>query len=264
MFWEDRWIDGEDVATIAPYLHQRISRRVRRTLTVRQGLQDSTWVRCISGGLSVLELTDYLHLWASVGDIHLGNEPDRTIWRWTTDGCYTAKSAYDMMHSGSIRMSGHTLIWKTWAPLRIKIFIWLAMKRRHWTGNRRARHGLEAHELCYLCDQGQETIDHIIAVCPFTREVWYYVLQALGQQVPPVSQTTLSWWRRLRSVCTGDRRNGMDSLFALVSWQLWKERNARCFRESTSSVGDLLHIIKNEADRWIQAGASGLRALAQG
>ena len=53
---------------------------------------------------------------------------------------------------------------------------------------------------------------------------------------------------RLRSVFNGDRRNDMDSLFALVSWQLWKERNARCFRESTSTVGDLLHIIKAEAD----------------
>ena len=174
MFWEDRWIDGEDVATIAPYLHQKITQRVRRTLTVRQGLHDRRWVRCISGGLSVLELTDYLHLWVAVVDIHLGNEPDKTIWRWTPDGCYTAKSAYNMMHSGSIKMPGHRLIWKTWALLRVKIFLWLAMKRRHWTDDRRARHGLEARELCYLCDQGQEIIDHIIAVCPF------------------------SWWRRVR------------------------------------------------------------------
>jgi len=123
----------------------------------------------------VLELTDYLHLWVAVVDIHLGNEPDKTIWRWTPDGCYTAKSAYNMMHSGSIKMPGHRLIWKTWALLRVKIFLWLAMKRRHWTDDRRARHGLEARELCYLCDQGQETINHIIAVCPFSREVWFYV-----------------------------------------------------------------------------------------
>ena len=42
-----------------------------------QGLRDRRWVRCVSGGLSVLELTDYLHLWAVVVDIHLGNEPDK-------------------------------------------------------------------------------------------------------------------------------------------------------------------------------------------
>jgi hypothetical protein len=87
------------------------------------------------------------------------------------DGTYIAKSAYNMMHSGSIKMPGQRLIWKTWAPFRVKIFLWLAMKRRHWTGDRRARHGLEAREFCYLCDQGHETIDHIIATCPFFHEV---------------------------------------------------------------------------------------------
>jgi hypothetical protein len=56
----------------------------------------------------------------------------------------------------------------------------------------------------------------------------------------------------------------MDSLFALASWQLWKEWNARCFRESPSSVAGLLQIIKAEAEQWILAGGGGLKALAQG
>ena len=52
----------------------------------------------------------------------------------------------------------------------MKIFLWLAFKRRHWTGDSRVRHGLEARELCYLYDQGQETIDHILSICPLSRE----------------------------------------------------------------------------------------------
>ena len=110
MFWEDRWIDGQDVATIAPYLHQRVPQRVRRKQTVREGLQGRVWVRCISGGLSVHELTDYLHLWATVKDYQLIDQPDQTIWRWTTDGKYYVKSAYKMMHTGSIAMTGYRLI----------------------------------------------------------------------------------------------------------------------------------------------------------
>jgi hypothetical protein len=55
----------------------------------------------------------------------------------------------------------------------------------------------------------------------------------------------------------------MDSLFALVCWTIWKERNARCFREATSSVNEVLQLIKAEADRWIEAGARGLEALAR-
>jgi hypothetical protein len=89
-------------------------------------------------------------------------------------------SAYRMLHAGSTPFLVHKLIWKTWAPLRIKIFLWLAFKRRHRTGDRRRRHGLEARELCYLCDQGEETIDHILDSCPVTREIWYYALHAFS------------------------------------------------------------------------------------
>lgn len=140
---------------------------------------------------------------------------------------YSAKSAYNMLQTGAVTF--YWLVWKTWAPLKVKIFLWLALRRRHWTADRQTRHGLEARDRCYLCDQAPETIDHIIASCPFTRELWYLILQALGFQLPQGTQSTISWWRKLRKLADGQRRKGLDSLFALVSWQVWKERNARCF-----------------------------------
>lgn len=50
----------------------------------------------------------------------------KLIWRWSGDGTYSTKSTYAMMHSGSVKFHGHSLIWKTWAPLKAKIFLWLA------------------------------------------------------------------------------------------------------------------------------------------
>jgi hypothetical protein len=49
----------------------------------------------------------------------------------------------------------------------------------------------------------------------------------------------------------------------LVSWQFWKEQNARCFRDVTATIAEMLQFIKMEANRWIEAGAMGLRALAE-
>jgi hypothetical protein len=37
----------------------------------------------------------------------------------------------------------------------------------------------------------------------------------------------------------------------------------KVLQESTSNINDLLQLIKVEADRWIEAGARGLAALAQ-
>jgi len=63
--------------------------------------------------------------------------------------------------------------------------------------------GLDARDHCYLCDQAPETIDHIIACCLLTREVWHFVLQAVGLHLPQGAQTTISWWRKLRKLANG-------------------------------------------------------------
>ena len=61
---------------------------------------------------------------------------------------------------------------------------------------------------------------------------------------------------------TGQKQKGLDSLFALVSWTIWKERNARCFRDASTIVSQLLQVIKAEAEIWIQAGVRDLECLA--
>jgi hypothetical protein len=167
-FWEDRWLQGAAPSNIAPNLVLLVSRRTRARLTVRQGLQSRHWMtRAIFGAMSTEAAAEYLDLWEATELILLNDQPDRTVWRWTPDGNYSTKSAYNMLHVGSITFRGHSLIWKTWALLRMKIFLWLTLRRRHWTNDHRARHGLETREECYLCDQTQETIDHLLCCCPY-------------------------------------------------------------------------------------------------
>jgi hypothetical protein len=74
----------------------------------------------------------------------------------------------------------------------------------------------------------------------------------------------LTWWRRLRRQWQGQQKKGFDSLFALVSWQLWKERHARCFKEASATVTNLLMIIKVEVEQWAKAGAKVLESLGAG
>jgi hypothetical protein len=64
----------------------------------------------------------------------------------------------------------------------------------------------------------------------------------------------LAWWTSWRRRWNGDKRKGADSLFALVAWEIWKERKARCFRNSSATVPQLLVICRNHANVWIDAG----------
>jgi hypothetical protein len=148
--------------------------------------------------MSTDAIGEYLELWETMETVTLNDQPDKIVWRWTPDGSYSARSAYRMLHTSAVLFLGHSLIWQTWAPLRVKIFLWLAFRRRHWTGDRSARHGLDAREECYLCDQAHETINHILCCCLFMREMWFHVCTALGRQLPPVQHSVLTCWRRLR------------------------------------------------------------------
>lgn len=125
-FWEDKWISGEGICDITPCIVQLIPPHIRQRQTVREGLDNRQRVRAISGGMSQTAVIEYMELWNILQPFSLTDQPDKLIWRWSPDGAYTAKSTYTMMHSGAVIFRGHRLIWKAWAPLRVKIFLWLA------------------------------------------------------------------------------------------------------------------------------------------
>ncbi|KAJ1269194.1 hypothetical protein BS78_07G191800 [Paspalum vaginatum] len=261
LFWKDNWIDGKSVEDLAPALLPLVSRRVRSTQTVAIGLTGGRWVRELTGALSVQAIAQYLQLWERLqGVLLLHSVQDRLIWRWTSNGEFSVHSAYMAMHTGSLSFPRLSGIWSTWAPLRVKIFLWLAWRMRHWTGDRRRRHGLDARVECFLCDAEEETGDHLFCSCSFTIEAWSTVLTPLGIACPsPVGcDGILDWWDRIRGLWPSDQRRGGDSLFALVTWQVWKERNARCFREDASAVSVVVSTIKLVGSDWSRAGATSL------
>jgi len=108
---------------------------------------------------------DFLQLWDLVSgfELHPGVE-DSHIWRLSSSGQYSAKSAYEGFFFGSTLFVPYERIWKTWAPTKWRFFLWLVAHNKCWTADRLAR-GRLPHpepEQCPLCDQHDETINHIL------------------------------------------------------------------------------------------------------
>jgi hypothetical protein len=123
-FWTDGWLDGHAIGDLAPALMALVGSRTKRTRTIAQALSDNQWVRDITGGLSIMTLVQYVHLWDQLQAIQLNPEQEDVIrWMWTPDGNYNAHSTYLLMHHGNTTFPGTDLLWGSWAPLHVKLFL---------------------------------------------------------------------------------------------------------------------------------------------
>lgn len=167
------------------------------------------------------------------------------------------------MFLGSSSPLGAKHIWKTSAPPNVKIFFWLVMHGRCWTADRRFRHGLQDSNTCIICDQGVETMDHILLGCVFSREVYDFWLRKLHLQYDVVVEDSpaIQWWLRSRKALPRPQRCGFDSLFFLIGWAIWKERNARTFNGVSTSAARLGLQTQDEAEAWCRAGYRHLGPL---
>ena len=190
-------------------------------------------------------------------------EPDALLWRWTTNFQYSSRSCYNILFQGTLLSSSWRLNWKSWAPPRVKFFIWLACQDKCWTGERLARRGLQHPASCPLCDQSEETMSHLLTGCPFSRTIWHEVLSWIcSTSRPPVVEDVFAdWWSLALRSTPRPLRKGTSSLIMLTAWWIWKHRNAAIFDNARPSIATLLDMIKAEARSWADAGARGLRQL---
>ncbi|KAG2659113.1 hypothetical protein PVAP13_1KG333200 [Panicum virgatum] len=110
------------------------------------------------------------------------------------------------MFIGSTHFRPWERIWKSWAPGKCKFFMWLAAHNRCWTADRLARKGLPHPECCPLCDQADETIDHLLVSCVFTQQIWFKLLRSVGLQIlaPQPDETSFDdWWEKASERVSG-------------------------------------------------------------
>lgn len=164
-------------------------------------------------------------------------------------------SACQALFTGQTAVLGAKELWKIKDPNKCRFFLWLCLHGRVWTAERRRRHGLQQSDICSLCGQEVETLDHLLLQCVLSREIWFKVLRHSGwQQLAPTGMDSLvDLWLHSRKLVRKERRKTFDSIFLLVVWHIWLERNARTFLGTASSASGILCKISQAIDLWCLA-----------
>ncbi|CAN1153964.1 Putative ribonuclease H protein At1g65750 [Linum perenne] len=99
---------------------------------------------------------------------------DVWIWGAEKDGCFSIRSAYNLVNSHSVEEFDTLwkLIWKWRGPSRIGALLWLPGHGRLLTNAERVRRHMASDASCSRCGHGSEPLSHTLRDCAFDSEVW--------------------------------------------------------------------------------------------
>jgi hypothetical protein len=143
-------------------------------ITVADALNNHRWVTDIAGGLSTQALAQYLHLWDLVTKVALTDgQDDKAVWRCSADGKFSVSSACKLFFIANTRFAFAKPIWKSKAPMKCWLFMWLAVHKRCLTADNLQKRNWRHNPTCALCEAADEDCTHLFLHCRFTQQVWH-------------------------------------------------------------------------------------------
>ena len=122
------------------------------------------------------------------------------------------------------------LIWKCNIPLKVKIFLWMAIHDRIQCGVQLKKKKWSGPEECFSCDR-LETSDHILFQCPIAVFLWSFFRECLGWLLSPTSCSAL--FLEILTKLRGKKQQVTLFLCAGALWTIWKARNDVVFNKKT-------------------------------
>lgn len=199
------------------------------TGSIAEHLSSDQWEHQFRHPLSHRAANELSTLRLFIDNLTLQPEKDHRSWKWHPPQIYTAKRGYFFLINGGIISFFNKIIWKCPIPEKVKIFNWLCYHNKVLTADTLAKKGVQGPSQCPLCSTQEETIDHLMFGCVFSRKIWSALLRGLSEQTLPSSLYDL-WqvWRN--SLRNRYMISPVDSLIAVGCWCIWKERNRRVFQ----------------------------------
>jgi hypothetical protein len=269
-------LDGSCIQDFAPVVVANVEKRAISSRTVAHALESWQWVSDIETPLNLSGLQQYLHLWDALKGVVLTHEADRHVWIHSSSRQFSSKSCYKALFMGSITFEPWKRLWKTWTPPKCKFFLWLTIRNRCWTADRLQKRGLDDPEVCPLCDQELENIQHLFCNCIFARQFWHCILSSLrlANLSPASNESNLSpasnessfaeWWRKVCKQVHKSKRRGFNSIIIMGAWCLRLHQNKAVFDGVRPSISGIKRVFLDELEWWGLAGAKHLEGLGLG
>ncbi|KAF5465338.1 hypothetical protein F2P56_015356 [Juglans regia] len=165
------------------------------------------------------------------------NRPDQLIWKGTSTGFFTVKSAYHL-HQELIQdtkgqpSSSHNSkeVWKTLWQLQVtpgeKVFLWRACHNALPTQSNLFKRKIVANPKCPICELEEETVAHALWECESARDVWSQCTKSIQKR----HFSHMDFLEIFEAMAEGMTFECMQE-FVMVAKQVWWRRNDFIFNQ---------------------------------
>ncbi|RYR68791.1 hypothetical protein Ahy_A03g015257 [Arachis hypogaea] len=210
------------------------------------------------------------------------SKEDRLLWPFRKDGEFTTKTGYYVAKKGenernhNNRPSSSAVfeelwggIWNMKAPQKIKMFLWKAAHNIILVRANLKKKRLLTNSVCPICLQEEETEEHTLLLCEWTRAVWF----GSQSQCTPTSKNVRSvgeWLQRMYMKCKEASRPEADqnwSRIGITIWTIWKARNNQVYNNIEPNLESTINharIIEKEYNSLIKENNSKVRENNKG
>ncbi|KAG4994795.1 hypothetical protein JHK86_031622 [Glycine max] len=103
---------------------------------------------------------------------------DRLVWRGSSDGVFSVKSAYGVISSSQHAPESKLfkLIHRWAGPERIRSFLWKLAHENVLINGKRMRIGISGSDECYSCHNEVESLFHLFPDCRESKQVWHLLV----------------------------------------------------------------------------------------
>ncbi|XP_071923156.1 uncharacterized protein [Coffea arabica] len=149
-------------------------------------------------------------------------EKDVMIWNAALDGCFTTKSAYNLIRKQRNSSMVLRTIWSDWIPLKLVVLGWKLIDGFLPLDSVVQRHGISLASMLFWCGDGA----HIFVEGSIAKQVWSYFAARLG--IPFLChsffRSLLMQWILSAPKGSGDHlRCGLPMIIAWFIWHAWNE-----------------------------------------
>ena len=186
---------------------------------------------------------------------------DRLVWRGDPKGAFSVKSAYQILTQQTAYVpmdSIYRALWQAKAMPKALITAWRVILDRLPTTANLIRRGVPVvSSVCVMCNQLQETSQHLFLDCVVTQRVWYGCYRWIGI-VGAQSNEIRNHLENFYLIHLSNEQNQVwRGVWVVIIRSIWEQRNQVVFKGGVPDAKEILQKAQLLSWLWLKYKATG-------